>query len=148
MLEHLSEGPLKGAHKARGLHVDLLRLAHLLVEIFHLHDVKLGDEGVNDLALLVYCAGVLELSTQMELTLDLELVLKNAVDPLLEHVGSHGVVELVAERLVLEIEFNSCLPSGHLDQGKENLNRPFWDGLQWVWLAEFHLIAIRQEMRA
>lgn len=115
MLEHLSEGPLKGAHKARGLHVDLLRLAHLLLEIFHLHDVKLGDKGVNDLALLVNCAGVLELSTQMQLTLDLELVLKHAIDPLLEHVSSHGIVELVTERLVLKIEFNSCLPSGHLD---------------------------------
>jgi len=115
MLKHFSEGPLKGAHKARRLHVDLLRLAHLLVEIFHLHDVKLGDKGVNDLALLVYCAGILKLSTQMQLTLDLELVLEYTVDPLLEHVSSHGVVELMAERLVLEIKFNSCFTSGHFD---------------------------------
>jgi hypothetical protein len=115
MLKHLREGPLKGAHKARGLHVDLLRLADLLVEIFHLHNVKLGDKRINDLALLVHCAGVLELSTQMQLTLDLELVFKYSVDPFFEHVSSHGVVELVTERLILKIEFNSCLPSGHLD---------------------------------
>lgn len=115
MLKHLCKGPLKGAHKARGLHVDLLRLADLLAEIFHLHNVKLGDKRINDLALLVDCAGVLELSAQMQLTLDLELVLKNPIDPFLEHVGSHGVIELVTERLILKIEFDSCLPSGHLD---------------------------------
>ena len=115
MLKHLCKGPLKGAHKARGLHVDLLRLADLLAEIFHLHNVKLGDKRINDLALLIDCTSVLKLSTQMQLTLDLELVLKYSVDPLLEHVSSHGVVELMTERLILKIEFNSCLPSGHLD---------------------------------
>jgi hypothetical protein len=78
----------------------------------------------------------------MELTLDLELIFKHSVNPFLEHIGTHGAIQLVAERLIFKVEFNSCLPVGQLNQSKENFNRPFWNRLQWVGLAELYLIAI------
>lgn len=151
MLKHLSERPLQGADEAGRFNVDLLRLANLLAEVLHFHDIELWDERVDYLTLLVNCTSIFKLSTKMQLTLDLKLVLKHSVDPFLlkdeynkaylKHVGSHGVVELMTKRLVFKIEFHCSFTCGHLNQSEENLNRSFRDGLQRVRLAELYLIA-------
>jgi len=68
----------------------------------------------------------------MELLLDLVLVLKNSADPLLEHVGSHGVVKLVLKRFVLEVEFDIVVTVIMLDNVESDTHSPIWDGLSLV----------------
>ncbi len=142
MLEHLSQCSLESADKARGFNVYFLRLADFLVQVLDLHDIKLGHKGVNDLSLVVDSASILKFGTQMELTLNLKLILEHSINPLLEHVGAHGAVQLVAKGLIFKVEFNSCLAVGELNQSKENFNRSLGDRLQGVGLTELYFIAI------
>ena len=78
-----SKCALKSLDETRRLNIDLLGLCQLFAEVFCLHDIKLGDEWVNRLTLLVDIARIFKLSSQMQQLLDLVLVLKNAVDPTL-----------------------------------------------------------------
>lgn len=78
-----SESALERLDKAGRLDVNLLRLVQLLVEVLCLHDIELGNEGVNWLTLLIDITGVFELSSKMQKLLNLVLVLKNTVNPAL-----------------------------------------------------------------
>ena len=81
LLKQLDQGPIKRFDEPRRLHVDLLRLGGLLGQVFDLHDVELGDEGVLWVSFLVDVSCVLELSAEVELLLDFVLVLQNSIDP-------------------------------------------------------------------
>lgn len=70
------------------------------------HDVVFGHEGINLLALHVHKACVLELSAQMQLKFDLKFIFQDTVNPLFEHVLAHGVVQLVFEGLIFEVELD------------------------------------------
>jgi len=137
-LEQLDEGSLESRDESWGLDADLLRLGLLLLEVLHLCDVKLGNERVDWVSFLVDRSGVLELSSQMQLLLDFMFVLKHSIDPRLEHVSSHRVVQLVLERLVLKVELDLVLISIHLDDVKEDLDSSLGDGLLLGWLGELH----------
>ena len=79
--------------------------------------------------MLVSLSGVFELSSQMELLLDLMLVLEDSADPLLEHVSSHGVVKLMLERLRFKIEFDVIVSIIVLDDVESDTDSSVWDGL-------------------
>ena len=78
-----NESTLKSQNESRGLNVDLLGLLDVLAEVLDLHDVVLGDKGVNLLSLFVDETSVFELSSQVQLQLNLKFVFEDSVDPLL-----------------------------------------------------------------
>jgi len=110
------------------------------------HNVVFGDEGVNFFPFHVNETSVLELSAQVQLQFDLKFIFQDTVNPLFHHVLAHGVVELVLEGLVLEVELNlvTVLAIGviliELNQTEVNLDGAFWDGLGLVGLGELNLV--------
>lgn len=86
--------------------MDLLGLLDVLAEVLDLHDVVLGDKGVNLLSLLVDETSVFELSSQVQLQLNLEFVLEHSIDPLLQtKLKLNEVTSNMFLRMVL---FNLC----------------------------------------
>lgn len=53
------------------------------MQVFCLHDIELGDEGINRLIFFVDVTCVFKLGAQMQLLLDLVLVFEDAVNPTL-----------------------------------------------------------------
>ena len=136
--------------------MDFLGLLDVLAEVLDLHDVVLGDKGVNLLSLLVDETSVFELGSQVQLQLNLEFVLEHSIDPLLqtklkqlsnylEHVLAHGVVQFVFQGLIFKVEFYfvtvvlSALVL-KLNQVEVNLDGALWDGLGLVGLRELDLV--------
>lgn len=81
----------------------------------------------------------------MQLEFDLEFVLKHSVDPLLEHVFAHRVVELVFERFVFKIKLHlvTAVLSVfvlQLNQVEVDLDSAFRDGLGLQRLRELDLV--------
>lgn len=121
------------------MNVDFLRFLNVLTQVLNLHDVVLGNEGVNLLTLLVNKTGVLKLSSQMKLKLNLELILKHAVNPLLKHVLAHRVVKLMLQTFIFKIEFDLVTAvitaiTLQLDQVEVDFHGAFWD---WLCLVRF-----------
>ena len=133
------------------------------MEVLGLHDVELGDEGINRLILFVHITRVFKFSSEMQKLLDLVFVFKNAVDPALQDKSkdgdvrvnekkiiaktylelgfTHGAIETVLERLVLEVEFDIILIGAVTNCDIEvHLDGALWDGPQLVGLAELHVI--------
>ena len=63
--------------------MDLLGLLDVLAKVLDLHDVVFRDKGVNLLSLFVDETSVFELSSQVQLQLNLKFVFEDSVDPLL-----------------------------------------------------------------
>ena len=79
--EHGLKSTFERGDETRRLDIGGLRLTFLLVHILDLHDVESRHKWVNLLSLGVNEAGKLELGSQVQLSLDFQLLLKKFVDP-------------------------------------------------------------------